>query len=73
MSQVNVNPPSGGAPGEPAGSSSAGFILGIVIAILVIAVLIYFLLLRGPADGDGADGDGDGLPLPSAVTLVHRA
>ena len=41
MGQVNVNSGDGG--GEPAGSSGAGFILGIIIAIIVIAVLVYVL------------------------------
>jgi hypothetical protein len=57
MGQVNVN--SGGS--EPAGSSGAGFILGIIIAIIVIAALVYFLVLGG-GNGDadpGTDNGGD--------------
>jgi hypothetical protein len=45
MGQVNVNTPGGGTAGEPAGSSGAGFILGIIVAILVIVALVYFLLI----------------------------
>jgi hypothetical protein len=70
MGQVNVNTPGGGTTpaGEPPGSSSAGFILGIIVAILVIAALIYFLVLN---PGDGSDGtDGDSVePNPSALVL----
>jgi hypothetical protein len=76
MGQVNVNTPGGGtAPGEPTGSSGAGFILGIIIAIIVIAVLVYVLVLAPPA-GDGTDGGGDGgaeEPAPSALMVTHRA
>ena len=71
MGQVNVN--SGGSEpvGEPAGSSGAGFILGIIVAIIVIAALVYFLVLNG-GDGDNGgtdnggtdDGNGDEV-LPS--------
>lgn len=58
MGQVNVNTPRDG--GEPAGSSGAGFIIGIIVAIIVIAALVYFLVLGG-GNGDtdpGVDGDG---------------
>lgn len=54
MGQVNVNTPNGG---EPAGSSGAGFILGIIVALIVIAALVYFLVLN-PGNG-GADNNGD--------------
>jgi len=55
MGQVNVN--SGGTEpvGEPTGSSGAGFILGIIVAIIVIAALVYFLVLNG---GNGDDNGG---------------
>jgi hypothetical protein len=55
MGQVNVNTPSDG---EPAGSSGAGFILGIILAIIVIAALVYFLVLAGNGDTDPGDGGG---------------
>ena len=61
MGQVNVN--SGGSEpvGEPAGSSGAGFILGIIVAIIVIAALVYFLVLNGGNGGNGGtDTDPDG-------------
>lgn len=80
MSQVNVN-----TPGEPAGSSSSGFIIGVVLAILVIAALVYFFVLGGNNGGNGGNG-GDGgnggesqgdmvesvAPEPSAWVLVDR-
>lgn len=79
MGQVNVNTPSGG---EPAGSSGAGFILGIIIAIIVIAALVYFLVLSG-GNGDadpGVDADGGtngevdpGDAAPSGWRLVDLA
>lgn len=80
MSQVNVN-----TPGEPAGSSGSGFIIGVVLAILVIAALVYFFVLGGNGNG-GGDGNGDNgggesqggdliesmAPAPSAWVLVDR-
>jgi hypothetical protein len=74
MGQVNVNTPGGGstAPvGEPPGSSNAGFILGIIVAILIIAALIWFLVIApgGTGNGDGGDGGGDTEPEPSALVL----
>jgi hypothetical protein len=72
MGQVNVNTPSGN--GEPAGSSGAGFILGIIVAIIVIAVLVYLLVLAPPNDGTDGNGDGgDGGPVPSAWIMTGRA
>jgi hypothetical protein len=76
MGQVNVNTPGGGTAGEPAGSSGAGFILGIIVAIIVIAVLVYILVLAPPSDGDGDgtnNGNGDGAtePVPSALMATH--
>jgi hypothetical protein len=68
MGQVNVNTPGGGTPDSD--SSGAGFILGIIVAIIVIAALVYFLVLA-PGDGD-ANGDTDGggdVPEPSALVL----
>lgn len=59
MGQVNVNTPGGGTAGEPPGSTGAGMILGIIIAIIVIAALVWFLVLGGgTAPGDGTDGGG---------------
>ena len=75
MGQVNVNTPGDGGAGEPAGSSGAGFILGIIIAIIVIAVLVYVLVLAPPANNGGTDNtdDGGGEPVPSALMVTHRA
>lgn len=66
MGQVNVNTPNGGTPGEPAGSSSAGFILGIVVAIVVIVALVYFLVLN-PGNDNGTDGT-DGTDTENGAT-----
>jgi len=59
MGQVNVNTPNdgGGVSGEPTGSSGAGFILGIIVAIIVIAALVYFLVLN-PGNGGTDPGNG---------------
>ena len=74
MGQVNVNTPGGGTSGEPAGSSGAGFILGIIIAIILIAVLVYIFVLAPSGDGgDTTDGGGDGGPAPSALIRTDRA
>lgn len=84
MGQVNVNTPDGG---EPAGSSGAGFILGIIVALIVIAALVYFLVLNpgnGGADNDttnpngngdtnGETQDGSEEPAPSGWRLVDLA
>ena len=76
MGQVNVNTPNGGS-GEPAGSSGAGFILGIIIAIILIAVLVYIFVLApgggGTTDGgDTTDGGGEA-PAPSGWMLTNYA
>jgi hypothetical protein len=86
MGQVNVNTPGDGPVGEPAGSSGAGMILGIIVAILVIAALVYFLVIAPGAVNNGADGDTDtdnggdapatddgGEVLPSGWRLVDLA
>jgi hypothetical protein len=73
MGQVNVNTPGGGtAPTEPAGSSGAGLILGVILAIILIAVLLWIFVLRPPAttDGGGTDGGGEE-PAPSALVLTR--
>ena len=73
MGQVNVNTPNDRGTGEPAGSSGAGFIIGIIVAIIVIALLVYFLVLNpggttdpGTDPGNGAtESDGGGLTDPT--------
>lgn len=76
MGQVNVNPPAGGGTvGEPAGSSGAGFILGIIIAIILIAVLVYIFVLAPPGNTDGGgntDVDVE-VPAPSGWMLTDHA
>ena len=54
MGQVNVNTPSG----NDGDSSGAGFILGIIVAIIVIAALVYFLVLAPGNDSGGNTTDG---------------
>ena len=65
MGQVNVNTPGGGT--RIPSSSGAGFILGIIVAIIVIAALVYFLVLA-PGNGDNTDrqatDDGGEAPAP---------
>jgi len=74
MGQVNVNTPGGGTT-EPSGSSGAGFILGIILALIVIAALVYFLVLAGPADNtdNGGTNGSDVEPDPSALVITYRA
>jgi hypothetical protein len=72
MGQVNVNQP--GPPATEPDSSGAGFILGIIVAIIVIAALVYFLVLAPGGDGDtNGDTDGGGVPEPSALVLRDYA
>ena len=74
MGQVNVNTPGGAT--DPDGSSGAGFILGIIVAIIVIAALVYFLVLAPNGNGDGTtndDGGDGGAPAPSGWMLTYRA
>jgi hypothetical protein len=74
MGQVNVNTPGGGTTDPD--SSGAGFILGIIVAIIVIAALVYFLVLApgGTGNGNGTDdGNGDVVPDPSAWMLTDYA
>lgn len=68
MGQVNVNTPGGTT--DPDGGSGAGFILGILVAILVIAALVYFLVLAPGGSGGGAD---DGGAAPSGWVVTDRA
>ena len=63
MGQVNVNTPGDGTAGEPAGSSGAGFILGIIIAIILIAVLVYVFVLAPGGDSNGGTD-------PAATTVA---
>jgi hypothetical protein len=71
MGQVNVNTPGGGTTDPD--SSGAGFILGIIVAIIVIAALVYFLVLAPTGDTDtNGDTDGD-VPAPSALVLRDYA
>jgi hypothetical protein len=71
MGQVNVNTPGGGTTDPD--SSGAGFILGIIVAIIVIAALVYFLVLAPGGDGDtNGDTNGD-VPEPSALVLRDYA
>ena len=75
MGQVNVNTPGDGTAGEPAGSSGAGFILGIIIAIILIAVLVYLFVLA-PGNGNGGTDptdDGGVDPAPSGWVLPDYA
>ncbi len=75
MGQVNVNTPGGGTAGEPAGSSGAGFILGIIIAIILIAVLVYLFVLAPDNSGGGTTPTDDGgeAPAPSGWMLTDYA
>jgi hypothetical protein len=76
MGQVNVNTPGGGTAGEPTGSSGAGFILGIIIAIILIAVLLWmFVFNAGGGNGDGGTpaDDGGEAPAPSGWMLTDYA
>ncbi len=69
MSQVNVNTP-GGEPAPPARDGSGyGMIVGILLAILVIALVLWLLVFNNNEDGgtpvDG-DTDGEETELPDA-------
>jgi hypothetical protein len=72
MGQVNVNTPNGGSTDPD--SSGAGFILGIIVAIIVIAALVYFLVLAPGGNGNGnGDDDDDVVPDPSAWMITDYA
>ncbi len=60
MSQVNVNTP-GGEPAPPVRDGSGyGMIVGILLAILVIALVLWLLVFNRPADeGTPVNGDTD--------------
>ena len=74
MGQVNVNTPEWWT--LIPDSSGAGFILGIIVAIIVIAALVYFLVLA-PGNGDDTTDtntdDGGDAPVPSALVLRDYA
>lgn len=60
MSQVNVNTP-GGEPAPPVRDGSGyGMIVGILLAILVIALVLWLLVFNQPADDGGTPVDGNG-------------
>jgi hypothetical protein len=71
VSQVNVNTPGGTEPAPPVSDGSGyGFIVGILVAILVIALLVWLLLFQG---GGGNTTDNTVVPDASAYHLVYRA
>jgi uncharacterized membrane protein len=65
MGQVNVNNP---GPAEPVdgGGTGLGFIVGILLAIVIIALLVYFLVLNKPATTPANNGT---VPAPSGAML----
>jgi archaellin len=72
MGQVNVNPPpsqSGPVAPAPADGTGIGFIVGILIAILIIALLVWFLLINpgGGANNGGTNTGNQATPSASAV------
>ena len=72
MGQVNVNPPpSPPAPvaPAPADGTGIGFIVGILIAILIIALLVWFLLINpgGRANNGGTNTGNQATPSASAM------
>jgi archaellin len=72
MGQVNVNPPpSQPAPVAPAPTDGTGigFIVGILIAILIIALLVWFLLINpgGGANNGGTNTGNQATPSASAM------
>ena len=62
MGQVNVNTPGGDGTSD---GSGYGFIVGILVAIVVIALLVYFFVLN-PGSG-GNTTDNTVVPNPSAM------
>jgi hypothetical protein len=70
VSQVNVNTPGGGEPAPVSDGSGYGFIVGILVAILVIAVLVWLLVFSGGGGGNNTDGV---TPGASGYHLVHRS
>ena len=77
MGQVNVNPPpsqpAGPVTPAPADGTGIGFIVGILIAILIIALLVWFLLIN-PGGGANNGGTNTGnQATPSASAMLDRA
>jgi hypothetical protein len=78
MTEGTVTVPDGG-PDPVESGTSYGFIAGILVAIVVIALLVYFLLLSPgsttPANtAGGSPGSGDvTTPAPSAWHLLEVA
>lgn len=70
MGQVNVNTPGGGGTAPASDGSGYGFILGIVVAVLVIALIVWLLVFNNPGTTDTTD---DGTVLPSGYHLVVQA
>ena len=64
MGQVNVNTPGGDGTSD---GSGYGFIVGILVAIVVIALLVYFFVLN---PGGGSEQHRNVTPNPSAL-LQH--
>ena len=73
MSQVNVNTPGDG--GRPVSDGSGyGFIVGILVAVVVIALLVWLLIFNGGNGGTDNNTNGDGnTPQPTGVHLIHYA
>jgi uncharacterized membrane protein len=64
VGQVNVNTPGGDGTSD---GSGYGFIVGILVAIVVIALLVYFFVLN---PGGGTNNTVNNVPNPSAL-LQH--
>jgi len=56
---------------EPGEGGVWGFVVGIVVALIVIAVLVYFLLLT-PATNANAGGPAAAFSLDGSVRLLVR-
>lgn len=71
MSQVNVNTPGDREPGPPVSDGSGyGMIVGFLVAVLVIALVVWLLVFNGggttPDNGNGGGGGGGEMtPGPS--------
>lgn len=64
MGQVNVNTPGDNGTSD---GSGYGFIVGILVAIVVIALLVYFFVLN-----PGGDGGNNTDVVPDASGWVQR-
>jgi hypothetical protein len=68
MGQVNVNAPGPAEPvGEPPGSGATGMIVGILLALIVLAAIIYFVFIAPGSTAPPADGGGGATPGASAL------